>query len=193
MTQNLRDEQATRTRAALIRTARALFAREGYAQTSTEAILAGVGVKRGALYHHFRDKAALFEAVCLELHAEAGEAVEASIAGAPDPQAALERGCAAWLRFVAGPEARQILLADAISVLGLDRWNEMDAAFGAGLLIEGIRETPGLADFDAEALTVLLNGASFAAANWAGSDHDRLDRATETLIRLLRALPRKPI
>lgn len=188
MTMSLRDQKAARTRAALVATARKLFAGHGYAQTSTDAILDGAGVKRGALYHHFRDKAALFEAVCLELHAEAAQAIGAAIAGVDDPIIALERGCIAWVRFMAEGDARQILLVDATSVLGITRWNEMDAQYGAGLLVEGIAEAKSLAGFDANSLSVLLNGATFAAANWAGDDSERIARVTATLSRLIHSL-----
>ena len=43
--------------------ARELFAKRGFAETATEDILQAAGVTRGALYHHFDNKAALFRAV----------------------------------------------------------------------------------------------------------------------------------
>lgn len=181
---SLRDEKSARTRAAFLAAARALFAASGYAATPTEAILDRVGVKRGALYHHFRDKAALFEAVCHDLHREAGAEIEAALVGITDPVEALVAGCRAWLAFMARPDVRQILLVDAISVLGIERWNAMDAEFGAGLLVEGVREA-GIAGLDPEALAILLNGACFAAATMPQSSVADLG---ETLGKVIRRL-----
>jgi len=77
--------QAAESRARLIAEARALFQTQGYARTSTEGLLAATGLTRGALYHHFRDKKDLFSAVCAQMHAELGAAIEAATAGIEDP------------------------------------------------------------------------------------------------------------
>ena len=63
-----KEEYAEATRAALVEVARAEFAERGYADVSIEQIVQGARVTRGALYHHFEDKRALFRAV-LELTA----------------------------------------------------------------------------------------------------------------------------
>ena len=58
-----RAAQAEATRAALVAAARRLFVEKGYHRTGTEEVVAEAGVgTRGALYHHFADKQALFEA-----------------------------------------------------------------------------------------------------------------------------------
>jgi AcrR family transcriptional regulator len=58
-----RAQHSASTRRALVDVAEGLFAEYGYAATSLDAIVAGAQVTKGALYHHFAGKRALFEAV----------------------------------------------------------------------------------------------------------------------------------
>ena len=62
------DAQATRT--ALLDAAERVFQQRGVSRTSLNEIAQAAGVTRGALYWHFKDKAALFNAM-ME-HAAAG-------------------------------------------------------------------------------------------------------------------------
>ena len=63
VTPGKRAAQGRATRGQLIEVATRLFAENGYEGTSIEAVLTAAGVSRGALYHHFAGKEALFEAV----------------------------------------------------------------------------------------------------------------------------------
>lgn len=162
------EERSANTRARLIVAAGALFARDGYAGTSTEAILAGAGVRRGAMYHHFADKAALFEAVCEHLAGLAVPAIEAATAAARGPLDALVRGSIAWIAFVTHADARRILLVDAPTVLGWARWQAHDERLAFAALQAGIDAAiaAGELDFDGSAalLATLANGALNALA-----------------------------
>lgn len=78
---SLRSEQVAQTRAALVTAGRDLFGRNGYAGTSVEDLARQARVTTGALYHHFPNKAALFEAVFEQVHMELLEASARAVGG----------------------------------------------------------------------------------------------------------------
>lgn len=157
------DKRARRsadTKSRLIAAARALFAAHGYAGTATEQILSRAETTRGGLYHHYRDKADLFAAVCTVLHEEAVAAVEG--AGGSTPFEMLAGGCDAWMDHMVKAEVRRILLVEGPGVLGWARWNDMDRAHGFALLRQGVvaaQAAKQLQPIEPEALALLLNGA----------------------------------
>ena len=167
---NRRIEQGLQSRARLVAEARRLFERDGYAATSTEALLAATGLTRGALYHHFRDKKDLFVAVCDSVHAELAQAIESATAGIADPQAQLLAGSLAWIEAVSAPGARQVLLIDAPAVLGAAEWQALDERHGFRLLREAVLQIvqpEGSAEERrADALAAALNGAINALVHW---------------------------
>jgi AcrR family transcriptional regulator len=166
-------ERSAQTRARLVGVARSLFARDGYAAAPTEAILAGAGVQRGALYHHFADKAALFEAVCVQLVEEALPKVDAATARARSALDALVRGSIAWVEYVTRDDVRRILLVDGPTVLGWQRWQALDDRLSVNALRVALREAivAGEISFDGdpELLTTMVNGALNALALWVGN------------------------
>lgn len=131
-------ERSESTRAALLAAARPLFAERGYADVGTEEIVRAAGLTRGALYHHFAGKRELFEAVYRQVESELAEriATEALSGELSDPLEAMRAGSSAFLHACTEPEVQQIALLDGPSVLGWDRWREIGAEHGLGL-IEG--------------------------------------------------------
>jgi AcrR family transcriptional regulator len=127
------------TRAALIATARELFAERGYANVSTEAVVAHAGVTRGALYHQFEDKAALFRAVFEEVEGELAQRLAGEALAHEDPWEAQLAGLTAFLVACDEREIQQIALLDAPSVLGWETWREIEAQYGLGLVMAGLR------------------------------------------------------
>jgi AcrR family transcriptional regulator len=127
-------EQSEVTRAALVGAAERLFAKHGFADTPTEAVVQAAGVTRGALYHHFRDKTDLFRAVYEVLERRIIERVEQSVAGLTDPLAVLRRGTEAFLDACLEPAVQRIVLLEGPSVLGWETWHEIDMAHGLGMV-----------------------------------------------------------
>ena len=112
-------EQSDKTRRALLDTARTLFTAQGYAATTTEEVVRRAGVTRGALYYHFRDKAAVFGAVFDEVGQEYIAALRADIlVGEEDGWQQLMTGVERFLDRMLDPSVRQILYIDGPVVLG---------------------------------------------------------------------------
>jgi AcrR family transcriptional regulator len=130
-------ERSQATRGALVEAARRLFAERGFSGVGTEEIVRAAGVTRGALYHHFADKRELFEAVYEQLEEELTERIATGALEAADsPLAAMRAGAQMFLEACTEPEAQRIALLDGPAVLGWDRWREIGAEHGLGL-IEG--------------------------------------------------------
>jgi AcrR family transcriptional regulator len=122
------------TRQHLLAVATTLFAERGYESTSIEAVLQASGVSRGSLYHHFKGKDALFTAVLEALETDIGRRTVEAAADADGPAAGLRAGCLAWVEMAADPVVQQILLIDAPSVLGWERWRELEERHALGLI-----------------------------------------------------------
>jgi len=152
----IRQEQRERTRAHLVDVAHGLFAERGYADVGLAEIVATAGVTKGALYHHFENKLALFEAVVEMVTQGVGERV--ATAGDAD----LLAGCEEFLRAATSPDVVRVLLIDAPAVLGWQRWHELDDQHSVAHLREGLAEQ-GIVS---EALVRCVSGALNEAARW---------------------------
>ena len=155
------------TRADLIAAARKLFIEKSYAETGTPEIVAAAGVTRGALYHHFADKQALFAAV-VEQEAEA-VATEIDRASPPSLFArdALIAGSDAYLAAMRLPGRTRLLLLDGPAVLGRAAMDAIDDRHGNRSLREGLvaaMRANTMTRLPADALTALLAAAFDRAA-----------------------------
>jgi AcrR family transcriptional regulator len=168
-------ERSTQTRQRLMHEARQLFATHGYSATGTELILQQAGVKRGAMYHHFADKLALFEAICKQICEEAAIAIDAALPEDKQfsPKDQLIEGSIAWMQFMLEADIRQIMLIDAPTALGWQRWQALEQDWGTASLRQGIEaavQTDQLhPQCSIELLTTAMNGALNALALHAGA------------------------
>ncbi len=180
-------ERSEATRNALMTAARRLFTERGYDAVSAEGIVREAGVTRGALYHHFGGKAELLEAVYERLEAESTERVARIVLGSDlhSPVEAMKAGVEAFLDECAEPELRQIALHDAPAVLGWDRWREIGAANGLGLIEASLAaaiEAGEIRQLPVKPTAHLLLGALDEAAMLVARSEDPVARAEVTAV-----------
>jgi AcrR family transcriptional regulator len=185
-------ERSEATRDALIEAARSLFAERGYAGVGTEEIVRAAGVTRGALYHHFDGKRGLFESVYERVEAELAQQIAAGAldSGAAAPLEAMRAGAEMFLRACTQPEAQRIVLLDGPSVLGWDRWREIAAEHGLGLIeatLQAAIEAGAIPEQPARPLAHVLMGALDEAAMLVARAEDP-ERMREEVGRTLDAL-----
>lgn len=129
------------TRGDLITAARKLFTEKSYAETGTPEIVAAAGVTRGALYHHFTDKQALFEAVAEQEASAVAAEIERAAPAVLGAREALLAGTEAYLRAMQVPGRTRLLLLDGPAVLGRAGMDAIDDRHGNRTLREGLALT----------------------------------------------------
>jgi len=190
-------ERRAATVATILAGARRLFTERGFEATSIDDIAEAAGVAKGAVYHHFASKEAVFLRVL--------EDVQAAIAAAPvpapealeqqDPVELIAAGVLSYLLAASEPEVRRVLLIDGPAVIGWRRWREIDDRyFGAGART-AMRWLlgPDASAPEIETLTHLVMGAVMEAALVCAMADDPRQAAQElssALGRMLRGLVR---
>lgn len=133
-----------------MRAAREVFAAEGYAGATLEAIAARLGIRRPSLLHHFPSKEALYTEAVHSVLGELAEVLATSI-GPGEFRQQLDALSVKLTTYLAGhPEAAGLLLAELVG--------PRDRASGA-----------------TSAVTVLEMAASFLEAGMASGDVPRQD------------------
>jgi AcrR family transcriptional regulator len=186
------EERSAATRDALISAARKLWGLRGYAEVGTPEIATAAGVTRGAMYHQFADKAALFSEVveAVEQDVMARMATLVAESGATTPADAIRAAVDAWLEVSGDPEVRQLVLLDAPSVIGWVAFRDVAQRYSLGmteqLLTEAMRSGQ-LAHQPVRALAHVLIGAldEAAMAIATADDPNRARRETEEVLHRL--------
>jgi AcrR family transcriptional regulator len=127
------------TRAALLDEATALFAERGYVGTSLEDVASASQVTRGAVYHHFASKQALFEAV-LDLQEARVTAEVIAAASTADPWDSAMLALDAYLTHCCDPVYGRLVWLEGPAALGWHRWRECEKDYAYGLVERFIRD-----------------------------------------------------
>jgi len=160
-------ERRTETRAAIIKAAKRRFGDRGFAATTIDDIAAGARIAKGAVYHHFKTKESVFEAVFDEASRELVVEVDRIARGEKDALTAMATGTHAYFAACARGAMEQIILRDGPAVLGWERWRAIDSKHFGGKIPRGLAaamEAGLIARQPVEPLARLLLGAVTEAA-----------------------------
>lgn len=161
------EDRTAATRTALLDAARALFIDKGYADTGTPEIVARARVTRGALYHHFADKADLLRAVITREAQAVAETIEGGTSMQDSALDALLNGADAYFEAMRVPGRARLLLLEGPVVLGLEEMARIDRQTGGQTLLEGLAHAQAagaLGDVPLAPLAALLSAAFDRAA-----------------------------
>ena len=121
-------QRSQSTRAQLLKAFRAAFLKRGFDETTTQDVLKQAGLSKGALYHHFRSKIEIVEALYED---ESGRAITRALENvdrtAP-PLDQLKSACLAWTQEVRSPSVSRVLFEIGPSALGPQRAKEIEDA-----------------------------------------------------------------
>ncbi|WP_109509588.1 TetR/AcrR family transcriptional regulator [Nocardioides speluncae] len=131
-----RQQYSASTKRALIDVAESLFSNQGYAATSLDAIVAGARVTKGALYHHFSGKQAVFEAVFEKVETSASKRIAKGLKGEKDPWKKAILGLREFLACVQDPAYRRVVIQDGPAVLGYEKFREREQRSSFALVQE---------------------------------------------------------
>lgn len=150
-----REEYTEATRQALLAAGRDIFAREGYQAAGIEAISRAARVTRGAFYHHFEDKKALFDAVVVSLQSEAAAKIEEKARGQRKIWDRLSVGIDAYLDACLEPAYGRIVIQEASAVLGNERYREIEETYPMALLTATLNALKRDGELDFEDIILL--------------------------------------
>ena len=186
-------ERTEATTIALVEAARNLFAEDGYAATSLDAVVARAGVTKGALYHHFAGKRELFAAVFAAEQERLNQVVAAAYAAHDDPWDGFAAGCRAFVEACQEPGVQRIFLLDAQPALGWEQVRRIESG-SMEMMVRGIEraiDAGRIAPRDPRQLAHLLFGAICETAMVVARAPDQqasLRQAVAELDAVLRAL-----
>jgi len=169
-----RAEYSVSTRKALLDSAAALFAERGYAGTSLDEVVAAAEVTKGALYHHYSGKQAVFEAVLERVEAEAVEAIAAEVRREKDPWQKALVGVRSFLEICQQQSYRRIVMQEGPVALGYDRWREIEERNTFGLVRDIVRAVLEQYDVD-DSILETFSRLFFGAMSTAGMSVSQSD------------------
>lgn len=143
-----RSHYSSSTKRTLIDVAEQLLTEHGYAATSLDAVVAGAEVTKGALYHHFTGKQAVFEAVFERVEADAANRIGNAVKGHRDPWDKAHAGLRAFIEVAQQASYRRIVIQDGPAVLGYEKFREQEERSTFAIVLELVRSILAAGDWE---------------------------------------------
>ena len=121
-------QRSDSTRAQLLKAFRTAFLKHGFDETTTQSVLAQTGLSKGAMYHHFRSKSEIVEALFVDESRRAIERALESVDKNASPLEQLRTACLTWTQEVRTPSVSKVLFEIGPSALGPQRAKEIENA-----------------------------------------------------------------
>jgi len=188
-------ERRDKTKTAIVKAARRIFGERGFAAATMDDVAAGARVAKGAVYHHFATKEAVFEAVFDQVSHDLVLEIDRAARTERDVLAAMVAGTQHYFAACAKGATCQIILRDGPAVLGWEHWREIDARHFGGKIpraLAAAMDAGLIARQPVEPLARLLLGAVTEAAVACAGRSDVLkaggeySRAFKSLLEALR-------
>ncbi len=170
-----RQDYSSSTKRALLDNAARLFTDHGYAGTSLDEVVAAARVTKGAFYHHFPSKLALFEAVFDRVQTNTTTQVEKAIEASKDPWERAQIGLEKFLEVCREPQFRRICIQEGPVALGHERWHEAEKASTLGIVqrtVDALLEDLGGGEDLNEAFGMIFYGAIKSSSEFVADAED---------------------
>jgi AcrR family transcriptional regulator len=170
-----RQQYSASTKRALVEVAEGLFTDQGYANTSLDQIVGGARVTKGALYHHFSGKQALFEAAFDAVETGAVARMSVAVDGDGSAWDRAMAGIHAYVSVCLDPSYQRIVIHEAPVVMGWERWREAEEHFSYGLVratVESLVDAGEIEPLPVEVTARVLFGALSAGAETIAGSPD---------------------
>lgn len=177
-----RQDYSSSTKRALVKHATELFTDHGYAGTSLDEVVAAARVTKGALYHHFPSKLALFEAVFMRCQDDATAQIDKALKASRDPWERAQIGLRTFLDTCQQPNYRRICLQEAPVALGHERWQEAERESSYGLverIVSDLLDELGSEKELAETFGVIFYGAMRTAGEFVADAADPVQASSD--------------
>jgi AcrR family transcriptional regulator len=172
-----RQQYSASTKRALVDVAARLFTEQGYAATSLDQIVAGARVTKGALYHHFSGKQAVFEAVFEKVETDSSARIRKALRGSRDPWEKALIGLRAFLEIVQDPAYQRVVIQEGPAMHLYEVFREQEERSSYGLVQDMVRDVLSDSPYDIdgemlETFTRIFFGAMSAAGESVSSAAD---------------------
>jgi len=184
-----RQQYSASTKKALIEVATAQFTEHGYGGTSLDTIVAGARVTKGALYHHFSGKQAVFEAVFAKVEDDAAKVIKAALKGTSDPWDKALAGLRSFLAVVQDPTYQRVVIQDGPAILGYERFREQEERSSYGIVQEIVGSVLEASTYELDdAMKQTFSRIFFGAMSAAGESVSTADDPKQAVVRIEAAI-----